>query len=62
MRFPHKAYAEMVASEKSVRESRQVAAKVADEKKRISESAIEDDVDETDGFQSTEDDEEGGEE
>lgn len=42
MRFPFKAYADMVAQEeKSV--SRQVAKNSAGEKKTISESAIEDD-------------------
>ena len=42
MRFPYKAYADMVAQEeKSV--TRQVAEKSAVEKKEISESAIEDD-------------------
>lgn len=46
MRFPFKAYADMVAQEeKSV--SRQVAKDSAGEKKTISESAIEDDIDET---------------
>lgn len=46
MRFPHEAYAKMVASEKSAN-SRQVAKNVAVEKQTISESAIEDDVIET---------------
>lgn len=42
MRFPYKAYADMVAQEeKSV--TRQVAKKSAVEEKEISESAIEDD-------------------
>ena len=42
MRFPYKAYSDMVAQEeKSV--TRQVAEKSAVEKKEISESAIEDD-------------------
>lgn len=44
MRFPYKAYAKMVAQEeKSI--SRQVATDSADEKKTISESAIENDDD-----------------
>lgn len=44
MRFPYKAYAKMVAQEeKSI--SRQVATDSADEKRTISESAIENDDD-----------------
>lgn len=61
MRFPYKAYAKMVAQEeKSI--SRQVATDSADEKKTISESAIENDDDEiaehddTDDVSGSEDD------
>lgn len=42
MRFPYKAYADMVAQEESSN-TRQVAKDSAGEKKTISESAIEDD-------------------
>lgn len=43
MRFPHEAYAKMVTQEKTS-EARHVAKKVADEKRIVEESAI-DDVD-----------------
>ena len=45
MRFPYKAYAKMVAQEEKST-SRQVATDSADEKKTISESAIENEDDE----------------
>lgn len=45
MRFPHEAYAKMVAQEKTS-EARHVARKVADEKKIVEESAIDDVEDE----------------
>lgn len=41
MRFPHKAYAEMVAAEESSLNTRQVAKDSAVEKKEVSDSAIE---------------------
>ena len=54
MRFPYKAYAKMVAQEeKSI--SRQVATDSADEKKTISESAIENDDDEITEHDDTDD-------
>lgn len=47
MRFPHEAYAEMVAAEESSLNTRQVAKDSAVEKKESSDSAIEDDVEES---------------
>ena len=44
MRFPHEVYSEMVASERD-NTSRRVAPQSADEKRILSESAIEDDDD-----------------
>lgn len=41
MRFPHEAYAKMVAQEKTS-EARHVAKKVADENRIVEESAIDD--------------------
>ena len=55
MRFPHKAYAEMVAAEESSVDTRQVAKDSAVEKKVLSESAIEDDVDQSNGEPESED-------
>lgn len=57
MRFPHEAYAKMVAQEKTS-EARHVAKKVADEKRIVEESAIddvEDDKDQNDVDESPED-------
>ena len=45
MRFPHQAYADMVAAEESSLNTRQVAKDSAVEKKVLSESAIEDEDD-----------------
>lgn len=55
MRFPHEAYERMVAQEKTS-QTRHVAKKVADEKKIVEESAI-DDVEEQEIEESAEEDE-----